>query len=176
MNTPAHVVINLALLARGEDRRHAWPILIGSILPDLPIFGFFLWQRIVLGTPGRQIWETEYFRAGWQNLFDVFNSIPIVLALLVLALAWHQRAAALLCTSMLLHFALDLPFHHDDGHRHLFPFSDWRYESAISYWDPRHHGVWGAAFELLSVLGASAALWRRGAPLWGRALLALLCA
>ena len=130
----------------------------------------------MLGTPNRQIWQTEYFRDGWQDLFDVFNSIPIALVLLVLALVWRQRAAALLCTSMLLHFALDLPVHHDDGHRHLFPFSDWRYASAVSYWDSRHHGAWGAALELLGVLGSSAALWRRGAPLWGRVLLALLCA
>ena len=176
MNTPAHAVAALALLARGENRRYAWPIFAGATLPDLPIFGFFLWQHFVLAVPGQQIWGTEYFREGWQDLFDAFNSIPIALALVLLATALHKRAAALMAAAMLLHFALDLPLHHDDGHRHLFPFSDWRFASAVSYWDPRHHGVWGAGLEVAVVLASSAALWRRGAPVWGRVVLALTSA
>jgi hypothetical protein len=176
MNTPAHALAALALLARGEDRRHAWPIFLGATLPDLPIFGFFVWQHFVLATPGPQIWDTEYFRAGWQDLFDVFNSVPIALAVLLLATALHRRAAALMAAAMLLHFGLDLPLHHDDGHRHFFPFSDWRFASSVSYWDPRHHGAWGAALEVGVVLAASAALWRRGVPAWGGALLAITCA
>ena len=40
----------------------------------------------------------------------------------------------------LLHLTFDLPFHHDDDHPHFWPFSDWRFTSPLSYWDPAHDG------------------------------------
>ena len=40
----------------------------------------------------------------------------------------------------LLHLTFDLPFHHDDAHPHFWPFSDWRFTSPLSYWDPAHDG------------------------------------
>lgn len=71
---------------------------------------------------------------------------------------------------------LDLPLHYDDAHRHFMPFSDWRFESQVSYWDPRRGGALGAALELLALVGASAVLWVRGAGRSQRVALALLCA
>ena len=76
MNTPAHAILGLAALGRGRRPDWNWPILLGSLAPDLPMFGFYLWQRLVLGQPERRIWEAEYFRADWQLFFDLFNSAP----------------------------------------------------------------------------------------------------
>ena len=82
-------------------------------------------------------------------------------------LCWKTRRYLWLAlfSSMLLHVLGDLPVHHDDAHRHFFPFSDWRFASPVSYWDPAHYGRWFSLFELALVLGASLYLWRQQALL-----------
>ena len=76
----------------------------------------------------------------------------------------------LLFASMLLHVAGDLPFHHDDGHRHFFPFSDWRFESPISYWDRDHYGGVFAWVEAAAVFAGCLVLVWRGSPMPTRIL------
>ena len=63
--------------------------------------------------------------------FDCFNSLPFIGMGFLVALRVKSRAGQLVCLSMLLHVFGDLPLHHDDGHRHFFPFSDWRFESPV---------------------------------------------
>ena len=161
MNTPAHLVVGLATLGSGRGRSQGPWIALGTLLPDLPMFGFYAWQRFVLATPEATIWGARYFEPQWQSFFDLFNSIPLVALGLVLALSLRSWPAVYLCAAMLLHIALDLPLHHDDGHRHLYPLSDWRFESPVSYWDPSHLGRLGAGLELACVALASTTLIRR---------------
>jgi len=185
VNTPAHLVVNLALLSssrlaaadeRGEAPPNAsWWVAFGALLPDLPMFGFFVWQTIGVGASQRQIWDEAYFRESWQMLFDLFNSIPIAGLVLALALYARHRRTALVAASVLLHCALDLPLHHDDAHAHFLPFTSWHFESPVSYWDPQRLGHFGAAFEVLCVWLASWRLWRDTTGRWSRAALALLC-
>ena len=66
---------------------------------------------------------------------------------------------------MLLHSLGDFPLHHDDAHRHFFPFSDWRFISPISYWDPAHYGNWASLLEIFAVLAISIFLYCRQALL-----------
>ena len=61
----------------------------------------------------------------------------------------------------LIHITLDFPLHADDAHRHIWPLSDWRFVSSVSYWDPDANGLIGSALETLMSLGAAAILWRR---------------
>ena len=176
MNTPAHAVINLALLGRSGRPDDVRPILAGAIACDLPMFGFYLWQRLAVGAPEALIWGEAYFRPSWQGLFDVFNSVPLALLGLAVA-AWRRsRAGALFFASMLLHVALDLPLHREDAHRHFLPLSDWRFVSPVSYWDPAHHGAIAALAEGVAVFAASAILWRRHSDPLGRAALVGGCA
>ena len=174
MNTPAHIVAGLAILGAGRGRQYGRWILLGTLLPDLPMFGFYLWQRLVLSTPEYVIWGSVYFEPGWQTFFDAFNSIPI--ALLGLAIAGYARSwpGIYLCAALLLHYAMDLPFHHDDAHGHFYPFSSWRFTSPVSYWDPAHLGRLGAGLELTCVAIASATLYRRTPRVAVRALLVTL--
>ena len=161
MNTPAHVVVCLAALGGGARRRHAGAIAAGALLPDLPMFGFYVWQRLWVGLPEAAIWREAYFRDAWQNFFDLFNSIPIAAALALAARVLRREGAALFFASMLLHQLVDLPLHVEDAHRHFHPFSDWRFASPVSYWDPAHYGGLGAGLELAAVLVACAFLWQR---------------
>ncbi len=158
MNTPTHVIVNL--LALGRTRASFAPAMIGAILPDVPMFGFYLWQRFI-GTPERVIWSSTYFEPGWQAFFDVFNSLPLLA--LGLLIAWRLGASAwiVLFASMMLHCAFDLPLHNEDAHRHFYPFSDWRFASPVSYWDPRRYGTLVAPLELACLAVGAVILWRR---------------
>lgn len=161
MNTPAHAIINLLVLSRNPDHARTTAILGGALLPDLVIIGFYAWQ-LAIGTPENQIWSIEYYRPLWQGWIDSFNSIPLIL--LGMLLSWHTRHYFLMAlfSSMLLHVGGDLPLHHDDAHRHFFPFFDWRFASPVSYWDPQHHGLWASLVELIVTLSASAyMIWRQ---------------
>jgi hypothetical protein len=162
LNTPAHVAVNAFLLGRGRFARRAAAIALGAALPDLPIFGFYLYQRFGLGASERSIWSHTYFQPPWQALFDAFHSLPLIA--LTALLAWRSRRTALLACalSMALHVAFDLPLHGEDSHAHFWPLSDWHFRSPVSYWDPRLHGRTVALVELAASLAACVAVWRRG--------------
>lgn len=125
------------------------------------MFVFYAVERLILGSTEREIWTTRYFLPPWQDFFDLFNSIP--LALIGMLIAWRIRhtAALIFFASMLLHIAFDFPLHHDDGHRHFWPLSDWRFASPVSYWDVNHFGVYASTAELGLFVGCYLlAIWR----------------
>jgi len=167
VNTPSHLIVNMALLGRQPERAVRWAVAVGALLPDAPMFVFYAWHKLVLGLSEQTIWEELYFESdAWRAVFDGFNSVPIFGALLAIGLAGRRfsdhighRVLAALSASVLVHCAFDLPIHHNDGHRHFFPFSDWIYRSPVSYWDPEHHGTWAAAAEIALVAGAAVLLW-----------------
>ena len=140
MNTPAHAVLNALVLAREPQKGMLTPATIGAILPDVPMIVFYAYQRLLAGRSESQIWGQQYFDPSWQAFFDVLNSLPLVLVGGLLARYVSLRWLWVLCTSMALHDISDFLVHHDDAHRHFFPFSDWRFQSPVSYWDPHHHG------------------------------------
>lgn len=154
MNTPAHVIASCVLLPHRAGWLPTAAVVTGAILPDLPMFLFYAYQK-VMGRGERDIWGTLYFDPAWQNFFDWFNSIP--LAAVLLALCWWRgwEIGTLLFASILLHCLCDLPLHHDDSHRHFFPLTDWRFASPVSYWDPAHHGRVMMALELLGAIAGS---------------------
>ena len=158
MNTPSHAIVNCALLGRLRGVRAGW-ILAFSVLPDLPILLFYLQEKLLARAPEAQIWNHDYFISAWQPVIDALHSFPLIALALVLLWRWPTLRAA--AAAMLLHSLGDFPLHHDDAHRHFFPFSDWRFRSPLSYWDPAHHGLLGATVEIALVLAALAVLARR---------------
>jgi hypothetical protein len=160
MNTPGHAILNLALLGSRDRPERSLPIFVGAVIPDVPIFVFFVWERFIEGMPDRLIWAERYFDPGWQRWFDLVHSIPLALLGYVAARRRHPLLA-LASASVLLHSICDLPLHHDDAHRHFLPFSSWRYVSPVSYWDPARHGGVAALCELIAVTAAAVVLWRR---------------
>ncbi len=181
MTTPAHAALSLIVLGRSE--RNALPVALGAVAPDLPMLVFYLWERLARGVSEGRIWSERYFDPGWQVVFDIPSSIPLLaLALCILLVLIGRRstatggippagvaaaprparltAAALFVASMILHALGDLPLHREDAHRHFFPFSDWRFTSPVSYWDPDHYGGYAAIGEVLLVLAVSVFLFR----------------
>lgn len=178
MNTPAHALVNLAVLSRGGDdgagarvmgaeaagRAGTWTavaVLAGGIVPDLPMVLFYGWQKLAAGAPEAMIWDELYFRPGWQAFFDAFNSLPLLAVGLYVAWRLASLPATGLFLSMGLHVLADVPLHVADAHRPFFPLSDWRFRSPVSYWNPAHHGRLVGALELAVVVGCAVWAFRR---------------
>ena len=165
MNTPTHLLIGAAVLARKGDDKGArwrnWAILAGALLPDAAIFILFGWARIVQGASEQELWSKIYWSAPWQSLMAIFNSAPLYTAVVLIGVAARQTWLALIGLAALLHLAFDLPFHHDDAHAHFWPFTDWRFRSPLSYWDDNHHGDWVSLAEIALSIGLIWFLWQR---------------
>jgi hypothetical protein len=173
MNTPAHLAVSLLVWQQENRWRNAVSVAIGAVLPDLPMFGFYAYQKLI-GSSERRIWSELYFTHHWQYVFDIFNSLPLALALFFVFRIWDLRWAQLLVASAALHMLCDLPVHHDDGHRHFLPISNFRFESPISYWDPNHFGMVFIWIELLVAIGSCVYVFRHGArPMMRLAMLDL---
>lgn len=167
MNSPAHLVLNLALLHPGADRKRCGAVLVGAALPDLPMLVFYISERWIAGNSEQTIWRQRYYDPTWQAFIDCFNSLPLIGLGFLIAARSHAWLRACLA-SMALHCLLDLPLHNDDAHRHFFPLSDWRFASPVSYWDPAHYGNTVTFIEVGLVLVVALHLWNRYGPSWDR--------
>jgi len=170
-------LIGAAALARpAEDaaaRRHNLAILAGALIADAAIFGLFVWARLIQGISEARLWGEVYWQEPWQTLVAIGNSLPLYLTLLLAGLWARSRIAIVFAAAALLHLAFDLPFHRDDAHPHFWPFSDWRFRSPVSYWDPAHHGALVSLAEAALGLVLIVFLWRRFRSLPVRAALLL---
>ncbi|MEN8161671.1 MAG: zinc dependent phospholipase C family protein [Myxococcota bacterium] len=167
MNTPAHVALNALLLGRGRFEAHWGAITAGSLLPDLPMVGFYLLERVGRGTPEQAIWGQLYFDPGWQSFFDAFNSLPLIAVAGLFAWRAGATGALAFLLGMGLHCLADLPLHREDAHAHFWPLTSWRFLSPVSYWDPAHGGLAFLGAELALLVAAPFVL-RRRSHAWGR--------
>jgi len=119
------------------------------------MFVFYFIQKIILQNPDNQIWREEYFKPFRQNVFDPLNSFPLII--MAFAVAYYKKSAVwmALTASMFLHCLLDFPLHTDDAHRHFWPFSDFRLDIGISYWNPAEGGMIISAIENILVIIAA---------------------
>lgn len=162
MITTSHVLLNTALLGRKAHPERNWPLVLGSILPDLPMMLYGLLMILFHGrwdAAGRASLNEYHYRQLWV---DWGHSIPLAVAGLLLFLLLKKNWGIYFFAAMLLHDLEDLPLHAEYAHRHFLPFSDWRFFSPISYSDPRHYGAVVAPLEWLAVLLCIGILWRRG--------------
>ena len=149
MNTPAHIVIAASLAKAVPAVPMSSAFLLGSVAPDLPLYALSLvgglyYTRVKKMPPkdaADLMFNTLFFEnKAWIAMHNSLHS-PILLVLLMLPLVFFLQHAAVawffwFLLSCLLHTALDIPTHHNDGPLLFFPF-DWktRFISPISYWD-----------------------------------------
>ena len=170
---------------RRRDGRMALAGAGGGLAPDVPSFVLVLWAGVVDRRGGAEIFDQLYFSPAWQAIMAPSHSTPLWLAALAVGLLLRQPLLVAFTASGLLHQAFDFALHAEDAHRHLWPLSDWRYVSPISYWDPAHGGAiiapleaaLGMAFALLLRAALPSRGWRLGltvvAALYGLAALGL---
>jgi len=85
-----------------------------------------------------------------------------------------QMLLMVFAVAALLHVLTDLPLHHDDGHPHFWPLTNWIYRSPVSYWDPAHYGRIWSLVEIGLALSLIIILWRRFQVLLTRCVLFLV--
>ena len=163
-----------AALFGGRDRARAVSATLGGLAPDAPSFALVLWAGLVERRGPREIFEVLYFSPEWQLILGPSHSAPLWTLALVAALVLKSPLAVAFIASGLVHHAFDFALHADDAHRHLWPRSDWRFESPVSYWDPAHYGMIVAPMEAALALGLAVWLARIHRGRWLRAGLVLL--
>ncbi|MEM7526864.1 MAG: cobalamin biosynthesis protein CobQ [Pseudomonadota bacterium] len=173
MNTATHLVVAGAALARPGRPGRNLAVVLGALLPDIWIFGFWAYYR-AQGVPEWRLWRELYWQEPWQTVGAIANSAPLAVACFVAGLILRRRWLMVLAGAMLLHLALDFPVHADDAHRHLWPLLDWRFHSPLSYWDVRHHADIVIWVEAAITIACLAVLARRFDAWPVRAALALL--
>ncbi|MEM8760380.1 MAG: cobalamin biosynthesis protein CobQ [Pseudomonadota bacterium] len=173
MNTATHLLTAAAALARPHRPVRNTAVLIGALLPDAWIFGFWGWYR-VQGVPELRLWRELYWQEPWQTIGAAANSAPLAVTLLSVGLWARLSWLAVLAGAMLIHLALDFPVHADDAHRHFWPLSDWRLHAPLSYWDVRYHADKVIWVEAALTAACLVILWRRFGGRPARAALTLL--
>ena len=173
MMTQSHLIVSAALLTRSGHPRDNAAVIAGALWPDASIFVLFAWSKLIANISERALWSDVYWQEPWQTLSALTNSIPLLALLMVFGLALGWRILWLFAAAALAHIALDFPFHASDAHRHLWPITDWRFHSPLSYWEPGRAAGLVRIFEFAITLAGLVVLWRRFS---GRVVRSLLLA
>lgn len=135
--------------------------LAGALLPDLSLYLLAGISLFILQIPPDVVFDELYFSPAWQTIFGIDNSFLIWGAILGLAL-WRQAPVWIaFAAAGLIHLATDFAMHNDDARMHLWPLTDWRFESPVSYWDSRHYAAWLVPFTITAAAISAVALFRR---------------
>ena len=161
MNTPAHLLLGLAVFGRRGDRAVTTGAAIGAVLPDASLYVLAGVSLSLLNIPPSVVFNELYFSQSWQTVFAIDNSVFVWLTVLGIAYwrSWWPVCAA--AGAALLHIALDFPLHAGDGRPHFWPLSGWVFDSPVSYWDSTHHAGFVVPVMLLLAVAASFVVWRR---------------
>ena len=173
MMTQTHMLIGAALFARPGARWAGPAALAGALAPDLDVALMWIAERIG-GASSCVIFRDRFWESPWVETQAVSNS-ALLWALIALAgFLTRDRGVALLAfgASGFLHVCGDFLLHADDARAHLQPFTDWRFHSPVSYWDPRYFGRVVMAAEAAAGAVLVAILWRRFGGLRARTPLA----
>lgn len=171
--------------------------IVGALLPDASLF--VMWGIAkARGIPESVVWREWYYSDFWQQIGAVSNSLPLFLTVAIVA--WWAggrfrviadsnsdltpsrrrlnngwpRLLLVLSNAALMHVICDFPLHHNDGHPHFWPFSNWIFSSPVSYWDPAHHGRIWSVIEMVLAAVLIAILWRRFKQVFVRTVLVLV--
>ena len=172
MQTPTHVLIAAAAFARPGIARINAAALAGGFLPDAFLFAVWGASKIA-GVPENDLWTSVYWSDGVQLGQAISNSFPLFALVLAGALLLRSRTGAVFAGAALIHLVCDFLLHANDAHQHFWPFSQWRFESPISYWDPAHFGAIVAVIEAALALALIVVLVRRFRRRWIRVALIL---
>jgi len=164
MKTPSHFLMTAALdksLPRVPIVKSAF--LLGSIAPDLPlwilsissIIYYHFIQGWSLADTFKLVFDQLYFHNPFWIASHNFLHSPLLL-LLALGFVWRWRRNIgspsrwffWFLIACLLHSVVDIFTHASDGPLLFFPL-EWtiRFDSPISYWEPRHYGREFGMFE-----------------------------
>lgn len=173
MNTQTHLLMGALIFGKPLPRL-AWAGAAGGIVPDLPMYAIIGGLRLQ-GHSLETIFRDLYWEDWWQIANGLGHSFWLW-GLIALGCALALRSAEgagpydrggpialcfALAASALIHSAIDFLCHRSDAHMHLWPFTEWRFLSPVSYWDPAHYGREFSLFEALLGITMAGLLMRR---------------
>ena len=166
MNTPTHFLIHLSLKKFCKDKKQiliSSGFLWGAIAPDVLLYFttiiYSLYAKVFWWMDGSEIFlymfDYLYFHHPlWIFMYNLLHSLFLVWMFLIISIFIHNSYSKKLGFFLiwffiwcLVHIALDVPVHHDDGPILFYPLSEYRFSSPISYWDTRHFGSYFVIFE-----------------------------
>ena len=139
MNTPTHMLIAASLFAKPQKPAITWVAVAGGLLPDLSLYLLVFNSLVLRGDTPDQVFGEFYFSDEWQRIFSIDNSFFVWALVIAIGFYWKREWVWVLGVACVVHLLGDFPLHHDDGRAHFWPFSDWIFQSPLSYWDVNHH-------------------------------------
>lgn len=150
MITPHHLIYNSALARRFFPHWPTTAVLAGALFPDVWVWLFFGWYGLVQHTPESVLWGDLYFKSNWNPVFCLAHSFWLLPLCAGLGVWWRKPAVTGFFCSALFHAFCDFSVHHSDAYRHFYPFSDWIFNSPVSYWERNFHGTLIGTLEALA--------------------------
>lgn len=172
MRTFSHALIALAAANRVK-RSSLLAFAAGSVLPDLPL----------LTLTGVSLLSGPSWAEGMTRMHDAYETSPLWIGLhnaphslvvygvatlvaMLLKPSFVKNLLLLAIAGAALHTVIDVFTHAGDGPRFLYPFSSFRFQSPVSYWDPAYFGRAFTIFEysldtLILIYLLTIRLWRR---------------
>lgn len=190
MITSTHVVTN-ALLSRRRRRssnpsrwlpeladKPLW-FAIGGLAPDVGLtlltagaaVYFPRFRDMTVQESMEHAFGTLFFEdPGWITVQNTLHSPVVTGALALAGRKANSPKLTAFALGCLLHIAMDIPVHHNDGPLVFFPF-DWktRIDSPVSYYDRDHYGGIVAPIDMaVTVVGAAylASKWLKDHTVW----------
>lgn len=175
MITSTHVITN-ALLSRRSTKRgvvstiteRPGAFVAGGLAPDIGLIlltagaGVYF-PRVKGWTRGEAMHHafSDLFFNDWRwiTIQNTFHSPVVLTALYGAGRVMKSKGTMAFALGSLLHTAMDIPVHHDDGPLVLFPL-DWktRIMSPVSYWDKAHYGAIVGPLDIAATVVGGAAL------------------
>ena len=160
MITPSHLIYSWALakwtektVIDGPKKHRTAAFVVGALLPDIPVYVFFLVCGVLLGYGHEQLWDDMYFNSGWSVAFTLSHSLLFWPGIYLVAKYKRWLVAQWVAISAVFHTVVDFCVHTADAYAHFWPLTDWRFVSPISYWDRASYGQYVGCFDAALVLG-----------------------
>lgn len=131
-----------------RDAAWRWWAIAGSVAPDAPAIGRVAWLR-TRDPPGQRDVARIYEQAPWRQVHRAAHAVWPPLALAAVARDPRVRALA---AGWAGHLAVDLASHSDDAWPPLWPLSQRRLRSPLSYWQRDRHATLVMAADLTANL------------------------
>lgn len=172
MMTISHIIYSWALakktetLNKAENKYRTLAFVLGALLPDTFTFFFFIVCGLILHYPGSVMWDDMYFNSAWAIPITLAHSFMLWPLLIATGTYLNWKFLRWLSISALFHAAVDFCVHTDDAYRHLWPLSNWKFHSPISYYNPSEYGQYVSAFDSLLILGLLTFLYTKYTGKW----------
>ena len=129
------MLIAASLFAKPQKPAITWVAVAGGLLPDLSLYLLVFNSLVLRGDTPDQVFGEFYFSDEWQRIFSIDNSFFVWALVIAIGFYWKREWVWVLGVACVVHLLGDFPLHHDDGRAHFWPFSDWIFQSPLSYWD-----------------------------------------